>query len=219
MRRSDHLPDMPMDDVEHTSRLVLEGIQLHWGRVLEQEGWHGLAQSLRAKVDQSLHSMAFCVSVRTMLLGLTDVRRHVEWPATWQQHLKQRTLRWLGRESPFPWPPDGWRWCVERWLHRKLGNVRMASEDVQVYRSACPHISAGGNHHPQLCIDYFHRMQGRGYDGADFLLSQAHAVLFEALEPVLPPDQPFDAFRQTQALDSAARRVLELLREAMEATE
>ncbi len=207
-------PDAPVEDTEHVSRLVLQGIELHWTQLLAEEGWHGLAHAFQANASEHPITSGFRVAVSTMLLGLTGERRRISWPATWQQHVKQAVLQRMGHEMQ----PNGLRWRLFMWLRPKLGRVRMATEEVQVYQSACPHISAGGKHNPQLCIDYLHRMQGRGYDGADFLLSQAHAILSCALEPVMPPDQPFDAFRQAQDLDGAARRVLELLQEAMDAT-
>ena len=204
--------DDPVEDIDTTGCLVLRGIELHWAQLLTEEGWHGLAYELSADTGQDFRRHAFYVSVRTMMLGLTDERHVIKWPRDWKQHLKQAVINRMSRKDVV------WWWRLRRWLRWWLGPVLHEQEEVQVYKSACPHINAGGNHNPRMCIDYLSRMDQRGYLESDYLVSKAHAILSCALEPVMSPGQPFDAFAMTQGLDSAARKVLELLREAMDAT-
>ena len=202
-------PNAPVEDTNTASRLVLEGIELHWARLLDRESWFGLAHALRAGTEYDLTTSGFHVAVRTMLLGLTGERRRITWPATWQQHVKQAVLAWLSRESEFSYPPEGWRWCVERWLDRKLGYVRMDTEEVQVYQSACPHISAGGNHNPRLCIDYLTRMDRRGYSEVDYLVSRAHAYIMSAVQ------SGAETYERAHRLEEAGHQVIGLLQEAL----
>jgi hypothetical protein len=61
------------------------------------------------------------VNLRTRIHGMADDVVVVEWPATWWQHVKQRF-------AP--------RWALRRWP------VRMDRQEIQVYKSVCPHIGA-----------------------------------------------------------------------------
>lgn len=203
-------PDALME-METTSRLVLEGIQLFWGQLLTQEGWHGLAQSLRPDGGPDIRNHAFYVAVRTMLLGLTDERRRISYPATWQQHLKQALFLRLGHNVDL----GSRRWRFRNWVQRKLGRVRLTTEEVQVYQSACPHISAGGNHNPQLCIAYLSRMDQRGYRESDYLVSKARAALELGLEGGLATQHPLERMERLEGVAHTATDMLEAALEAM----
>lgn len=213
-------PDEIMES--DSTRLVLERIRLTCAEEFTTEAWYGMVQSLG--VDAWADQRAFAIALRasTHILGLADQRRRIHWPATWQDHLRKDFLHWLASkgwvtEADRDDPPTGWRRTFWQWVykhvHHRLRAVKYTTEEVQVYKSACPHIDAATSQHgTHFCIAYLTRLDQRGYRKSDYLVSKARALLVAALEA----ERDLYGGHSLRVMD-AARHAVDMLEETLEA--